>query len=73
MKTSIGKIPSKSFSIIMGINKIAPAGGKFIFTLLKAMNNIIHAIIVQIESGMFMYTFKISLIKQPVSQDLIIL
>lgn len=55
-----------SFKII-GINKIAPAGGKNILVLLIAVNNITQARAVHTNSGIFKYILSIILIKQPVN------
>ena len=50
-KTSVGNIGTKFLSSIIGINKIAPAGGKLIFILFKVINNIMQEIAVQIDRG----------------------
>ena len=65
--TSAGKNRSKSLPKIIGINKIAPAGGKYIFVLSKAKNSTIHASAVHIKSGSPKTSFNNNLNEQPIN------
>ena len=51
IKTSKGNIISKFLSNIIGISKIAPDGGKYIFNLSIARNKITQASAVQTNNG----------------------
>lgn len=72
INTSNGNFKSKDLSIIIGINKIAPAGGKYIFNLSSAKNKIVQARAVQIKSGNPKISFNNSLKMQPVKEAKVI-
>ena len=72
INTSKGNLKSKDLSIIIGINKIAPAGGKYIFNLLSAKNKMVQARAVQIKSGKPKNSFSNSLKMQPVKEAKVI-
>ena len=63
--TSSGNLISKDLSNIIGINKIAPAGGKYIFNLSRAINKIIQAKAVQTNNGKLKNSFNSNLKAQP--------
>lgn len=66
--TSKGNFISNDLSNIIGINKIAPAGGKYIFILSIAKNKIIQASIVQTKSGNPHNSFNNNLNKHPTKE-----
>ena len=65
----VGKIPA--FKII-GINRIAPAGGKSVLILSKATNRTQQASPAQRVNGKCSYKFNISRKKQPVADAKVI-
>ena len=73
MKTSNGNLMSNDFSKIMGINNIAPAGGKNILNLSSAKNKIVQAIAVQIKSGKPKISFKNNLKEHPIKEAKVII
>ena len=65
INTSSGKAKSTDLSSIIGINKIAPAGGKYILSLPSAKNKTVQARTVHTESGKPKNSFNNNLNKQP--------
>ena len=72
IKTSNGNLISKDLSNIIGINRIAPAGGKYIFNLSRAKNKIVQAAAVQIKRGNPNFTFNNILNAQPTKEAKVI-